>query len=196
MIKSKHPTWDSMINKNTKKLVIGSMPPDFMNDIESNCMKINYFYGSSKNKFWDICTDIRNINFETPNDCKNFLKENNIGIIDIYQEVNRKDGNASDNNLESLENQDIYKVLLKYPNIKELYFTSTYVMKKLVKELKERDLVEEKYNITDKERERTIKLKDLDRLNVIVLYSPTIRVYSRYYKEGSLAKKLYIELFE
>lgn len=188
MEKVNHPNWENNINDKTKKLIIGSMPPKFVVDKDLNKMNIYYFYGSKYNKFWDICnivTKDKSIEFNDENDCIKFIKNINIGIIDLYKSCIYKDNNASDNNLLSDDIVDIYRILKKYPNINKIYCTSIYVKDKLKEYIKNI----ETFKYDKNTRTGSIKLKDLNEMELIVLYSPTNRVYNRFINDKDKKEK-------
>ena len=193
MTQSIHPNWENNINEKTTKLVVGSMPPEFVITKNSDKMRIDYFYGSKYSHFWNICEEINNIKINDANDCINLIKSKNIGIIDIYKSCVRKDNNSADNNLVPKEFENITNVLYDYPNIEEIYCTSVYVKNKLIKILKEN--FKEKFIFDKNTRSGILKLKDLKDKKLICVYSPMQKVYYTY-KDKAIYMDLYRDLFK
>lgn len=124
-----HP-YPPVFDNNTKILIIGTAPPmRFTQKLKLNPDDVNFFYGSRDNYFWDLIGDTFGIKFLRQNSDvaikqrEEFLKMHNIGLADIVLEFSRNDNDASDNNLNVKNFQNIYEILLQNPLIKKVYFT-------------------------------------------------------------------------
>ena len=198
MIKAIHPKWDNCIDEDTTKLIIGTMPPQFVIDKDFDKCKFYYFYASNKNHFWDICKEINpDVKLETDQDCQKFLRDNHIGIIDVYDVAMRLNNDTTDKNLDGIKyNEDIIKYLKKYPNITKLYCTNgdnkgtkDILLNILLKDY----LVDFKYK--KRVKREFIKLKGIDReIEVLWLYSPSGLYYNIHHNTINF-KEIYNDLF-
>lgn len=109
-----HP-FDPIINENSKVLILGTFP-----SIDS--FKNNFYYGHKRNQFWKILSHIYKLNLDTTDDKLSFLKDKNIALWDVIKGCNRE--NSLDSNLKNIEINDIKELVLKYPNIKIIFFSS------------------------------------------------------------------------
>jgi G:T/U-mismatch repair DNA glycosylase len=138
MKKETHPFNDSIglatINENTKKLILGTFPAFQVTSNKSP--RLNFYYGSTDNKFWDIIHDVLEIKSElTAENIVNYLSDNNFGIIDIIRKCYRKDNNSSaDEDLTIIEFQDIIEILSN-SKIDTIYTTSELVTKLLKQQI-------------------------------------------------------------
>lgn len=131
--RSYHPKWETLKNNNTKKIIIGTMPParlcyyekECINRIEVTGKKINdyeknidYFYCSIDNYFWAIllylCNNNINENIKekiekikkkinNKNELQNLLKSKNIAITDIIKSCIHNNYSSADSDLLSIE---------------------------------------------------------------------------------------------
>ena len=122
------------IKDNTTKLILGTFPAFQVTSKKSP--RLEFYYGSTDNKFWDIIHDVLDIktDFTTENILK-YLEENNFGIIDIIRKCYRKDNTSSaDEDLSIIEFQDIVDILKK-SKIDTIYTTSELVTKLLKQQI-------------------------------------------------------------
>ena len=124
-----HPYKPFFENK-TKALIIGTTPPmRFTQKLKLYTDDVDFYYGSRDNYFWDLVGDVFGINFQRQNSesailqRKEFLRQHNIGLVDIVLEFSRNENNASDNNLNVTKFQNIYKIMKANPLIQNVYFT-------------------------------------------------------------------------
>ena len=144
--------------KEYKGLIIGSFPIygctnslnpfDLENIIEERFdrdkVKMRFFYGSKKSKFWKYCAESLGCQDPTENENANeiveniinFLNDNDLIITDIIKRTNRKNEGSEDVNLlkengadvniiqNFAMNKSIYDLLKKHRSIKNLYFTA------------------------------------------------------------------------
>lgn len=138
MILKTHPfnrnSKQTLINENTTKLIIGSFPSNELTPYNGNAA-INYFYGNLS-RFWQIIRQSHNLNDNFENDIdliKGFLKNNQIGIIDIIYKCYRlNDTSALDTDLSIIELENIPEFLEKFQNITKIYTTSNFVRNLLI----------------------------------------------------------------
>ncbi|WP_395768913.1 hypothetical protein [Aquirufa sp.] len=133
-----HPFNDNFgqrsINGNTTKLILGSFPAFQVTSEKSP--RLQFYYGSTDNKFWDLFHDVLDIesNFTVDN-IMGYLKNNNFGIMDIIRKCYRKDNSSSaDEDLSIIEFQDIIEIL-KNSKIDTIYTTSEFVTKLLKQQI-------------------------------------------------------------
>jgi ribosomal protein S18 acetylase RimI-like enzyme/G:T/U-mismatch repair DNA glycosylase len=178
-MKETHP-FKPYIPENATKLIIGTIPPPRFAKNELFNEDVNFYYGSKDNNFWDIIEKIANINFKKENTQeeiekrKKFLDDNKIGICDIVYKTNRKNENsAADEDLIDIEPLDIInEILVKYPTIDTLIYTSKFVktqMTQLLKKLYEKEICH--ISSEDKDK-KTLTINDKI-YNVAILYSPS-----------------------
>jgi len=88
MFLHKHP-YQPFIQKDTTKLIVGTLPPPRFSVNELLDRDINFCYGSRNGQLWRIIDTIHELNFvyETSDKAiqqrKDFLIQNKIGICDI-----------------------------------------------------------------------------------------------------------------
>lgn len=133
-----HPFNDSIglksIKDNTKKLILGTFPAYEVT--KKNNPRLNFYYGSNDNKFWDLFHEILEIKSEiTIENIQNYLAVNGFGIIDIIRKCYRKDNKSSaDEDLCFIEFEDIIDIL-KNSKIETIYTTSEIVTKLLKQQI-------------------------------------------------------------
>ncbi len=118
----------AFIPDNTTVLIIGSFPgrDQTMREVTEN----DWFYGTKRNQFWKIISDVYKVDLVTKADKQALFKKHGIGIADIFLKVKRKDNNNTDSNLEVIEfNDKELQTVLKNPDIKAIFFTSRFVEK-------------------------------------------------------------------
>ena len=128
MFVHKHP-YKPFIQKNTTKLIVGTLPPPRFSIGNLKNGDVDFCYGSIDGQLWKILNEIFNLNlqFETTNFAieqrKNFLIKHNIGICDIVESCKRKKIDASDLGMEQIKLRDLLDYLNKFPTIETLLLT-------------------------------------------------------------------------
>jgi G:T/U-mismatch repair DNA glycosylase len=179
------------IKDNTTKLILGTFPAFQVTSKKSP--RLEFYYGSTDNKFWDIIHDVLDIKTEfTTDNILNYLAENNFGIIDIIRKCYRKDNTSSaDEDLSIIEFQDIVDIIKK-SKIDTIYTTSELVTKLLKQQIE--PLLDKKSEIEKGKKKKKneifipVKLADFEfeqvdlsanifhtsrHLNIKTLYSPS-----------------------
>src|SRR5882757_2228374 len=83
---------------NATVLIVGSFPG---RDItQKKLSEKNWFYGTKRNQFWNIISDVYNIELKSTSDKKELFNKKGIAIADIILKARRKAINNSDTNLE------------------------------------------------------------------------------------------------
>lgn len=124
-----HP-YKPFYDDRTKVLIIGTTPPmRFTQRLNLMADDVDFYYGSRDNYFWNLIGDVFDLQFtrdnseESIDQRKTFLKESCIGLVDIVSEFTRKENNASDNNLDVIQFQNVFEILRKNTHIQRIYFT-------------------------------------------------------------------------
>jgi G:T/U-mismatch repair DNA glycosylase len=175
-----HP-FKPYIPEKTKKLIIGTIPPERFSKNELFKDDVNFYYGSRDNSFWELLKVIFDVDFLKINNIeeiekrKKFLATNKIGICDILLETSRKNGSSLDKALNVFKYLDIVEILNNNPSIDTLVYTSAEggVKSFMTKYLKEKYAKEVCHKTVNK-KERTYQLKINDKVyNIVILYSPS-----------------------
>jgi len=175
-----HP-FKPYIPENATKLIIGTTPPPRFAKKELSDNDVNFYYGSEDNNFWNIVGEITETKFKKENSIqeiekrKSFLKENNIGICDIVLSMDRKNPNSAlDNDLINIEHLNIIdEILVKYPKIDTLLYTSDFVktqMTQLLKKIYGKEICHLSSSEDKKKKRLTV---NNNQYNVVILYSPS-----------------------
>ena len=128
MFKHFHP-YKPYLNKDTKKIIVGTLPPPRFCNKELKKEDVNFCYGSKDNLLWQILDKIFNLDllFDNSKNAesqrKNFLDKNQIGICDIVASCERSKIDASDLGMENIVLRDILFYLKEYKSIDTLIFT-------------------------------------------------------------------------
>ncbi len=128
MFKHKHP-YKPFIQKNSTKLIVGTLPPPRFSTGELLEKDVNFCYGSYYNSLWLFIDKIHNLNLRYDNsnkaieERKAFLIKNKIGVCDIVDSAERDKIDASDLGMKNIKLRDIIDYLKQYPNIDTLLFT-------------------------------------------------------------------------
>jgi len=173
-MKSIHP-FEPFIPSGADKLIIGSIPPPrfcfqnrglFIQDV-------NFYYGSKDNEFWPIFERIFELNFEyensekAVNQRKDLLNKLKIGITDIVEKCYHNNDSAADEDLREIEYKNINDLLLKYPGIETLIYTSEFVKSQM-------NSIFRTYHSISKENRRIQSIIiEGKKYNVKILYSPS-----------------------
>tara|TARA_R110002110_G_scaffold184617_2_gene391394 strand:- start:519 stop:1223 length:705 start_codon:yes stop_codon:yes gene_type:complete len=128
MFKHEHP-YKPFIQKNTTKLIVGTLPPPRFSTGELLEKDVDFCYGSYYNSLWLFIDKIHNLNLRYDNsneaieERKTFLIKNKIGVCDIVDSAERDKIDASDLGMKNIKLRNIIGYLDKYPNIDTLLFT-------------------------------------------------------------------------
>ncbi|RLJ62562.1 G/U mismatch-specific uracil-DNA glycosylase [Lacinutrix venerupis] len=127
MFKHKHP-YKPFIKHDTKKLIVGTLPPPRFTTGNLLEKDVDFCYGSYYNNLWLFIDKIHNLNLHYDNSQeaiqqrKKFLINNKIGVCDIVESCEREKIDASDLGMKNIKLRDIIGYLKKYPNIETLLF--------------------------------------------------------------------------
>ena len=123
-----HP-YKPILFKDTKKIIIGTLPPPrfFLKDLKEE--DVDFPYGSKDNLLWRILNKIFLLDLEFKN-TKNaieqrfsFLEKNQIGVCDIVQSCKKERLDSSDSSMNDIVLRDILNYLKVYKNINTILFT-------------------------------------------------------------------------
>lgn len=135
MFKHKHP-YKPFIKEDTKKLILGTLPPPRFTTGELLERDVDFCYGSYYNSLWLFIDKIHNLNLRFDNSQEaikqrqQFLIEHKIGICDIVESCERDKINASDLGMKNIKLRNLIGYLKQYPNINTLLFTGVVVTAK------------------------------------------------------------------
>lgn len=213
-IYSVHPKWGKnnefyYIPKNATKLIIGTMPPAWLCNKKAKGDYIDFFYGSCDNYFWNIMRFLddtkikklsdkdlntyKNIKFDNVDACKKFLDDNNIGIVDIVENCIHNNNSAADNDLLSIKNINLIKILEENKKIKEIFCTSEFA-KTLIGVYYAKKIIKNEY---DKHYKVSFSEKDTSlNYDLFILYSPTRRIFNRYKNNSEKYLENYYRLID
>jgi G:T/U-mismatch repair DNA glycosylase len=124
----KHP-YKPFIQKDTKKLIVGTLPPPRFSTGELLEKDVNFCYGSYYNSLWLFIDKIHNLNLRYDNsqeaieERKRFLIEHQIGVCDIVESAEREKIDASDLGMQNIKLRDVVSYLKEYPSIETILFT-------------------------------------------------------------------------
>lgn len=124
----KHP-YKPFIYSDTKKLIIGTLPPPRFSTGDLLEKDVDFCYGSYYNSLWLFIDEIHDLGLRYDNSQdaidqrKAFLIEHKIGVCDIVASCTREKMDASDLGMKNIKLRDIMGYLKQYPNIETLLFT-------------------------------------------------------------------------
>ena len=128
MFLHKHP-YKPFIQKDTTKLIVGTLPPPRFSIGQLLEKDVNFCYGSYYNSLWLFIDKIHNLGLrynnsqEATDERKQFLIQHKIGVCDIVESAERDKIDASDLGMKNIKLRDVIGYLKKYPNIDTLLFT-------------------------------------------------------------------------
>jgi len=128
MFLHQHP-YQPFIQKDTTKLIVGTLPPPRFSTGELLEKDVNFCYGSYYNSLWLFIDKIHNLGLRYDNsqeaidERKQFLIKHKIGVCDIVESAERKKIDASDLGMQNIMLRDVIGYLKEYPNIDTLLFT-------------------------------------------------------------------------
>lgn len=123
-----HP-YKPFLNKDTKKIIVGTLPPPRFCTKEYKLNDVDFCYGSQDGLLWKTLDVIFNLNLKYQNTKeeiekrKNFLISQKIGVCDLVETCKRKKIDASDLGMSDVKLRDILKYLEEYINIDTIIFT-------------------------------------------------------------------------
>ncbi len=128
MFKHKHP-YPPFINKDTKKLIVGTLPPPRFSTGNLLEKDVNFCYGSYYNSLWLFIDKTHSLNLlydhseAAIQQRKDFLIKHKIGVCDIVDSCERQKIDASDLGMQNIKLRDVIGYLKQYPNINTILFT-------------------------------------------------------------------------
>ncbi|MGB0981530.1 MAG: uracil-DNA glycosylase family protein [Winogradskyella sp.] len=126
--KHTHP-YPPFIPPETKKLIVGTLPPPRFSTGKLDEKDVNFCYGSYHNSLWYKIDKIHNLNLRYDNSeeaiaqRKQFLIEHKIGICDIVESAEREKIDASDVGMQNIILRDVIGYLKKHSTITTILFT-------------------------------------------------------------------------
>jgi len=123
-----HP-YQPFIQKDTTKLIVGTLPPPRFTTGKLLEKDVNFCYGSYYNSLWLFIDKIQNLNLQYNNsqeaidERKQFLIANKIGICDIVESCERDKIDASDLGMQNIKLRNLIEYLKKHPKVDTLLFT-------------------------------------------------------------------------
>lgn len=114
-----------------KKLIIGSFPGK---EFTQNHTVDGWYYGTNKNRFWDILSKIFNRDLSVKESKESVLNLSKIGLTDIIYKCTRLNNSNLDSNLINVEFNLAIKEIISNNSIKQIFFTSRYVENLFYKE--------------------------------------------------------------
>ncbi|WP_111684421.1 uracil-DNA glycosylase family protein [Winogradskyella tangerina] len=124
----KHP-YEPFIQADTKKLIVGTLPPPRFSTGDLLEKDVDFCYGSYYNSLWLFIDKIHNLKLRFDNSQeaveqrKQFLIEHKIGVCDIVQSAEREKIDASDLGMKNIQLRDVIGYLKQYQNIETILFT-------------------------------------------------------------------------
>ncbi len=123
-----HP-YEPFINTNTKKIIVGTLPPPRFCTKEYKVNDVDFCYGSQDGLLWKSLDVIFNLKLTYKNTKeeiekrKGFLISQKIGVCDIVNTCKREKIDASDIGMSDVELRDILGYLKKFKTIETIIFT-------------------------------------------------------------------------
>ena len=128
MFLHKHP-YEPFIQPNTKKLIVGTLPPPRFSMGKLLEKDVDFCYGSYYNSLWLYIDKIHDLNLRYDNSDeavqqrKQFLKNQKIGICDIVDSCEREKIDASDLGMTNIKLRNLIGYIKQYPSVDTLLFT-------------------------------------------------------------------------
>ena len=123
-----HP-YEPFLHQDTKKVIVGTLPPPRFCTKEYKENDVLFCYGSQDGMLWKSLDRIYDLNLiydnsqEAVDMRKKFLISKKIGICDIVSSCKREKIDASDLGMKDIILRDILGYIKKYKNIETLIFT-------------------------------------------------------------------------
>jgi len=124
----KHP-YSPFINKDSTKLIVGTLPPPRFSTGELLEKDVDFCYGSYYNSLWLFIDKIHQLNLKYDNSIeaieqrKQFLIKQRIGVCDIVESCMREKIDASDLGMQQIVLRNLIGYLRLFPKIDTLLFT-------------------------------------------------------------------------
>ncbi len=128
MFVHKHP-YPPFIQDDTRKLIVGTLPPPRFSTGELLEKDVDFCYGSYYNSLWLFIDKIHDLGLHYDNSQeaieqrKIFLIAHKIGVCDIVESAHREKIDASDLGMTNIKLRNLVGYLKQYPNIDTLLFT-------------------------------------------------------------------------
>lgn len=128
MFEHRHP-YKPFIQNDTKKLIVGTLPPPRFSTGALLEKDVDFCYGSYYNSLWLFIDKIHKLNLRYDNSIeaidqrKQFLIANKIGVCDIVESAEREKIDASDIGMQNIKLRDVIGYLKAYPSIETILFT-------------------------------------------------------------------------
>lgn len=128
MFNHKHP-YAPFIKDDTKKLIVGTLPPPRFTTGKLLEKDVDFCYGSYYNSLWLYIDKIHDLGLlydnsqEAIDQRKQFLIAHKIGVCDIVDSAQREKVDASDLGMLNIKLRDVIGYLKQYPSIDTLLFT-------------------------------------------------------------------------
>ena len=122
-----HP-YKPFIQNETKRLIVGTLPPPRFSIGRLLDKDVNFCYGSYYNSLWLFIDKMYNLDLrydnsvEAINQRKMFLIKHQIGVCDIVESAEREKINASDLGMKNIKLRNLIQYLKKFPNVENLLF--------------------------------------------------------------------------
>lgn len=126
-----HP-FEPFFKEDTKKLIVGTLPPPRFCTGEYKDEDVLFPYGSKDNLLWRVLDKVFELNllFNTSqkavNQRKEFLIKNKIGICDIVDTCKRQKIDASDIGMSDIVLRDMLGFIKKYKKLDTIIFMGGY----------------------------------------------------------------------
>lgn len=123
-----HP-YEPFLHQDTKKVIVGTLPPPRFCTKEYKENDVLFCYGSQDGMLWKSLDRIYNLNLiynnsqEAVDMRKEFLISKKIGVCDIVSSCKREKIDASDLGMKDIILRDILGYIKQYKNIETLIFT-------------------------------------------------------------------------
>lgn len=127
MFLHKHP-YKPFIQQDTKKLIVGTLPPPRFSTGDLMEQDVDFCYGSYYNSLWIYIDKIHELSLRFDNSDeavkqrKQFLKSQKIGVCDIVESCEREKIDASDLGMTNIKLRDLVGYIKQYPSIETLLF--------------------------------------------------------------------------
>ncbi|WP_055435441.1 uracil-DNA glycosylase family protein [Lacinutrix algicola] len=127
MFQHKHP-YKPFIKNDTKKLIVGTLPPPRFTTGNLLEKDVNFCYGSYYNSLWLFIEKIHNLNLrydqssEAIKQRQDFLIKHKIGVCDIVESCEREKIDASDIGMQNIILRDVIGYIKQYPSIETIIF--------------------------------------------------------------------------
>ena len=122
-----HP-YPPFIQNDTKKLIVGTLPPPRFTTGELLEKDVDFCYGSYHNSLWKFIDHIHNLNLRFDNSQEavkqreDFLVSHSIGICDIVERAKRDKIDASDLGMKAIKLRNMLSYLHDFTSIEMLIF--------------------------------------------------------------------------